>query len=124
VLAFAVMGCLGTRLPVALIAGYALHGSGIFFTKFTRTPGQTCSGVGNLRRFRLLTAHSARRMTGHWRCTFCFGAVNGWLPGPHESDRAVGFDHGFIAQTPRGLWPCGRAVAELVCWWDSDRACS
>lgn len=26
VLAFAVMGCLGTRLPVALIAGYALHG--------------------------------------------------------------------------------------------------
>jgi hypothetical protein len=26
VLAFAVMGCLGTRLPVVLIAGYALHG--------------------------------------------------------------------------------------------------
>lgn len=26
VLAFAVMGCLGTRTPVALIAGYALHG--------------------------------------------------------------------------------------------------
>ena len=25
-LAFAVMGCLGTRVPVALIAGYALHG--------------------------------------------------------------------------------------------------
>ena len=25
-LAFAVMGCLGTRLPVVLIAGYALHG--------------------------------------------------------------------------------------------------
>jgi hypothetical protein len=26
VLAFAVMGCLGTRVPVVLIAGYALHG--------------------------------------------------------------------------------------------------
>jgi hypothetical protein len=26
VLAFAVMGCLGTRLPVVLMAGYALHG--------------------------------------------------------------------------------------------------
>ena len=26
VFAFAVMGCLGTRVPVALIAGYALHG--------------------------------------------------------------------------------------------------
>ena len=26
VLAFAAMGCLGTRLPVVLIAGYALHG--------------------------------------------------------------------------------------------------
>ena len=26
VLAFAVMGCLGTRLPAGLIAGYALHG--------------------------------------------------------------------------------------------------
>ena len=25
-LAFAVMGCLGTRMPVVLIAGYALHG--------------------------------------------------------------------------------------------------
>lgn len=27
VAAFAVLGCLGTRLPVALIAGYALHGA-------------------------------------------------------------------------------------------------
>ena len=26
VLAFAVMGCLGTRMPVVLMAGYALHG--------------------------------------------------------------------------------------------------
>ena len=26
VLAFAVMGCLGTRVPVVLMAGYALHG--------------------------------------------------------------------------------------------------
>ena len=26
VIAFAVLGCLGTRVPIALIAGYALHG--------------------------------------------------------------------------------------------------